>query len=130
MALPNDIADYIEAQDANSKQLCQALTDVIGSVLSKAEGKVWHGHPVWFLAGNPIVGISRKKAGVELLFWSGQSFENSGLVAIGKYKAAGKLYESLEHLKITQVKSWLKESKTVQWDYANLPKKRKLEKLF
>jgi hypothetical protein len=29
---------------------------------------VWHAHPVWFLDGNPIVGYSKLKECVRLLF--------------------------------------------------------------
>ena len=43
-----------------------------------AENKIWHAHPVWFLDGNPVVGYSKQKVGVVLLFWSGQSFGRGG----------------------------------------------------
>lgn len=129
MEIPADIAAYLKAQDAESKQICNSLIEQINKVLNKAEAKVWHGHPVWFVEGNPIVGISKKKAGVEILFWSGQSFKKPGLKALGKFKAAGVIYGSFEDVKISIIKSWLQESKKVQWDYKNLPKSRQLEKL-
>jgi hypothetical protein len=129
MEIPADIVAYVKAQDAESKLVCNSLIERINNVLTKAESKVWHGHPVWFVEGNPIVGISKKKAGVEILFWSGQSFKKPGLKAIGKFKAAGVIYESIEDVKISTINSWLQESKKVQWDYKNLPKRRQLEKL-
>lgn len=45
-------------------------------------------HPVWFLDGNPVVGYSKLKDSVRLLFWSGQSFRSTGLEPEGKFKAA------------------------------------------
>jgi hypothetical protein len=66
---------------------------VIESNLIGTESKVWHGHPVWFLNGNPIVGYSKLKSGIQLLFWSGQSFEEMSLINTGKFKAAYLLFE-------------------------------------
>jgi hypothetical protein len=34
---------------------------------------------VWFLDGNPVVGYSKLKQCVRLLFWSGQSFKEQSL---------------------------------------------------
>jgi hypothetical protein len=31
---------------------------VIDRTLPDASNKIWHGHPVWFLEENPIVGYS------------------------------------------------------------------------
>ena len=70
-----DVKAYNNSQSANDKAICNALADEIDSNLSKAENKIWHAHPVWFLDGNPIVGYSKLKDSVRLLFWSGQSFE-------------------------------------------------------
>ena len=58
-----------------TKQICYKLAATINSILTQAESKIWHAHPVWFLDGNPIVGYSKLKDSVRLLFWSGQSFE-------------------------------------------------------
>jgi hypothetical protein len=40
------------------------------------------------LDGNPIVGYSKLKGNVRMLFWSGQSFDESGLAPEGSFKAA------------------------------------------
>jgi hypothetical protein len=60
--------------------------------LPEAENKVWHAHPVWFLDTNPVVGYSKLKTCVRLLFWSGQSFEEEGLAKEGNFKAAEARY--------------------------------------
>ena len=80
--------------------------------------------PVWFLKGNPIVGYRKLKGGVRLLFWSGQSFEEEGLTAEGKFKAAEARYVSLSDVKVTPLRRWLKASREIQWDYKNIVKRR------
>lgn len=129
MATSKEITSYNKALDKASRDICVALAEIIDETLTKAESKVWHGAPVWFLDGNPIVGYSKKKAGVELLFWSGQSFEEEKLLPVGNYKAAGIIYVDINDVKKTVVKRWLTKSKKIQWDYANIVKKRKLVKL-
>jgi hypothetical protein len=127
--VPKDIAAYNKALDKTSREICNSLLGIIVTTLTKAEGKVWHGAPVWFINGNPVAGYSKKKAGVELLFWSGQDFDEEHLVATGKYKAAGAIFESPGEIRKTVIKRWLTKSKKIQWDYANLPKNHKLVKL-
>lgn len=129
MAIPKEIATFNKALDKDSRAICDALLEIIDATLTKCEAKVWHGAPVWFLDGNPLVGYSKKKAGVELLFWSGQSFEEEKLAPVGNYKAAGIIYTDVNDVKKTVVKRWLTKSKKIQWDYANLPKNRKLVQL-
>ena len=67
---------------------------------------------------------------MRLLFWSGQSFEEEGLVPEGKFKAAEARYTDVKQIKKTELKRWLKKSKTIQWDYKNIVKRKgKLEML-
>ena len=127
--MPTDIEKYNKALGKAEREIALDLCARIAKTLPKAEGKVWHGHPVWFIDGNPVVGYSLKKSGIEVLFWSGQSFESSALRPIGKFKAAGMSVPSLEQLDTKELTACLKSAKTIQWDYENLPKKRKLEKL-
>lgn len=123
------IAEYNAELDEVSQPIALALEAAISKGLPTAEGKVWHGHPVWFVAGNPIVGYSLKKAGVELLFWSGQSFSTEGLRPVGKFQAAGAAYVNIDDIEPLVIATWLTEAIEIQWDYANLPQRRKLEKL-
>jgi uncharacterized protein YdhG (YjbR/CyaY superfamily) len=57
-----DILSYHRKQTTADKDICDLLLQAISKSLPKSENKVWHGHPVWFLDGNPIVGYSRQKA--------------------------------------------------------------------
>ena len=125
-----DVKAYNNSQSASDKAICNALADEIDSNLSKAENKIWHAHPVWFLDGNPIVGYSKLKDSVRLLFWSGQSFEEPGLQPEGSFKAAEARYKSVDQINKKDLKRWLTKSKKIQWDYKNIVKRRgELERL-
>ena len=129
MKISQDILDYQSELSVEDAEIGTAIIKLISKALPKAEGKVWHGHPVWFIDGNPVVGYSLKKAGIEVLFWSGQSFTLEGLRAIGKFKAAGIAVPTIKDLNKKAMTAWLAESVAIQWDYQNLPKKRALNKL-
>lgn len=129
MKIGQDILDYESELGEEFAEIGSALSKLFSKALPKAEGKVWHGHPVWFLDGNPIVGYSLKKSGIEVLFWSGQSFKLAGLTPLGKFKAAKLEVSTLKGLDKKQLTEWLAEAIKIQWDYANLPKKRALVKL-
>jgi|SRR6185312_4993271 len=125
-----DIIAYNNAQLAGSAEICNILSAEIDSNLKEAENKIWHAHPVWFLDGNPIVGYSKLKNCIRLLFWSGQSFEEDLLQNEGSFKAAEIRYTSIKEIKKADLKRWLKKSKEIQWDYKNLIKRKgHLEKL-
>lgn len=106
------------------QQICAQLMNLIAAALPDASGKVWHGHPVWFLDENPIVGYSKRKDGISLLFWSGQSFDTPGLTAEGKFKAAEIRYTDPLQINEQIVALWLAESRSIQWDYKNLVKRK------
>jgi len=119
-----DIKQYNESQLPEDRAICDLLASEIDQCLPKAESKVWHGHPVWFLDGNPIVGYSKLKRNVQLLFWSGQSFGEEQLTAEGSFKAAGKRYVTLEEVNTLVLHTWLEKAQKIQWDYKNIVKKK------
>jgi hypothetical protein len=125
-----DIRGYNEALDAADRDVCAILAEEIDRSLPTAQSKIWHRQPVWFLDGNPIVGYGALKDCVRLLFWSGQSFDASGLEAQGSFQAAEARYTSAEQVDRASLRRWLEESRTVQWDYKNpVKRKGKLERL-
>jgi len=75
----SDTKAYNNAQVPSNRAICRLLAEQIDHKLPGSENKIWHAHPVWFLEGNPIVGYSKLKDCVRLLFWSGQSFKEKGL---------------------------------------------------
>jgi uncharacterized protein YdhG (YjbR/CyaY superfamily) len=112
-------------------EVCNLLATIINENLPNAENKIWHAHPVWFLNGNPIVGYSKQKKGIRLMFWSGADFEEAELNVLGgKFKDASIFYNSVEEINATNIKRWLAKSVLIQWDYKNIVKRKgKLEKI-
>lgn len=124
------IAAYNRAQMGEDKKICAIVKKEIDEVMKKGTSKIWHGAPVWFLNENPVVGYSKRKAGVTVLFWSGQSFAEKGLSKEGSFKAAQVVYSQTADIRVTQLRKWLREAKAVQWDYKNIVKhKGKLARL-
>ena len=119
-----DVKAYNQAQKPADRAICKRLAEQIDRRLPKAENKVWHAHPVWFLDGNPIVGYSRLKDCIRLLFWSGQSFEAKGLAKEGKFKAAEARYTDADQIDTRQLGRWLAEAAKVQWDYKNIVRRK------
>ena len=125
------IQKYNEKLSERDKTICELLAEEIDRALPKAESKVWHAHPVWFLDGNPIVGYSRQKPGIRLMFWSGASFEEQELnVPAKKFKDASVFFNDVSEIDTKALKRWLRKSKDIQWDYKNIVKRKgKLERL-
>ena len=97
--------------------------------MPKAESKIWHGVPVWFLDGNPIVSYHKLKGCIRLLFWSGQSFKEEGLAKEGTFKAAEARYVDMKDVKLAPLRRWLAKSKKIQWNYRDIMKNKGLKKL-
>jgi hypothetical protein len=120
----DDIQTYNNKQKEEDKAICETLSTVINTILPEKESKIWHGHPVWFLDGNPIAGYDKLKESVRLLFWSGQSFDEPGLAKEGSFKAAEARYTDSKQINKTDLTRWLKKAKDIQWDYKNIVKRR------
>ncbi len=129
--MDNAIASYNAQHSAEDQAICNRLAEIITSELTEAEQKIWHAHPVWFLEGNPIVGYSKQKAGWRLMFWSGADFEEDGLNVRGdKFKDASIFYKLPSEIQVTELQRWLQKSRTIQWDYKNIVKRKgRLERL-
>jgi hypothetical protein len=125
-----DIQAYNDALEPTRKAICELLAKEIQAGLPDAESKIWYRVPVWFLDGNPVAGYSNLKGSVQLLFWSGQSFEEPGLDPEGSFKAAQKRYLHVDEIDINDLQRWLKKSRDIQWDYKNIVKRKgRLERL-
>jgi hypothetical protein len=129
--MTEEIKEYNAQLTESDREICDALATEIDRGLPKAEKKVWHGHPVWFLDGNPIVGYSRQKPGIRLMFWSGADFEEAGLPLRGKkFKDASVFYNSCDQIEQKSLKRWLRKSRDIQWDYKNIIKRKgRLERI-
>ncbi|MCB0684954.1 MAG: hypothetical protein KDC53_00475 [Saprospiraceae bacterium] len=56
MEINEEIKAYNDKQLPSDQEICNLLAISIASELVESENKIWHGHPVWFLDSNPIVG--------------------------------------------------------------------------
>ncbi len=126
-----EIQSYNDHQNSEDSIICNLLANTIDKELTQAESKIWHAHPVWFLDGNPIVGYSKQKAGIRLIFWSGADFEEENLNVRGKkFKDASIFYKDASEIETKDLKRWLKKGREIQWDYKNIVKRKgQLERL-
>lgn len=126
-----DIVKYNEAQEAGLREVCELLAVEIDRHLPEAESRIWHAHPVWFLDGNPIVGYSRQKPGIRLMFWSGADFDEEMLDVVGgKFKDASVFFNELAEIDTSVLERWLGKAREIQWDYRNLARRKgRLERL-
>ena len=119
-----DIQTYTKALLKGDREICDVLAEEITKGLPKAENKIWHRNPVWFLDGNPVTGYDKLKDCVRLLFWSGQSFDEDDLKKEGSFKAAEARYTEVSQIKKKDLKRWLKKAQDIQWDYKNIVKNK------
>ena len=120
-----EILTYNQQFSSDDREIVEKLVKIINENLPEAENKIWHSHPVWFLEGNPIVGYSKQKAGMRLMFWSGKSFEDEKLNILGgKFQDASIFFNSVEEINENDLKKWLQKSQEIQWDYKNIVKRK------
>jgi len=126
-----EITQYNVGQDPEYRQICTLLAREMDRKLPEAESKLWHGHPVWFLDGNPVAGYSRQKPGIRLMFWSGADFDEPGLDVVGrKFKDASVFFNAAAEVRKRDLSRWLGKARTIQWDYKNIVKRKgRLERL-
>lgn len=120
-----DVLKYNKAQSESDQDICVLLSDSIDIELKDSENKIWHSHPVWFLEGNPIVGYSKQKKGIRLMFWSGKSFHEEKLNVEGvKFQDASVFFTDKSEINKDDLKRWLRKAIEIQWDYLNIVKRK------
>lgn len=126
-----EISAYNTLLSPQDQKLCDFLAHHIDHELLDSESKIWHRHPVWFLQGNPIVGYSKQKKGIRLMFWSGADFNEENLTVLGsKFKDASVFLNHIDEINPVDLIRWLQKSNTIQWDYKNIVKRKgKLERI-
>ena len=119
------ISEFNSAQNDGERPICEKLMEEINRGLPGSESKIWHGHPVWFLDGNPTVGYSKLRDCIRLMFWSGADFDEPDLKpGTGKYKDASARYTEVNQINVKDLKRWLDKSTKIQWDYKNIYKRK------
>ncbi len=125
------VSEYNQSQEPRHRELCELLAREIDQHLPNAENKIWHAHPVWFLDSNPIVGYSKQKPGIRLMFWSGADFDEPGLNVLGKkFKDASVFFDDALEVKKADLRRWIAKATEIQWNYRDLVKQKgRLERL-
>lgn len=117
------IAAYAKNFSSGCAAICRLLRVEIDAALPGASSKIWHAIPVWFIDGNPAVGYNlTSKKQVNLLFWNGPYFDEPGLKAAGKFKAAQIKFTEVSQVDIELLRRWLKKAGADIWDYKGLRK--------
>ena len=114
------IRDFDLSQTPELAAVCKVLRAEIDVALPQADAKIWHGAPVWFLEGYPVVGYSIKAKKAALLFWNGQALGEPMLKPMGKHFAAEILFSHVSELDVPAIQRCLaKAGKNVFKDYAS-----------
>jgi hypothetical protein len=117
----DQIAAYNKKVPAAHRPIVDTLLrEISGALKTKAEAKVWHAIPVWFVDDNPVVGYKAWPKHVTLLFWNGKNFDEPGLIPAGKFKAAEIKYTAADQIKVTDLRRWLKKAGRDVWDYRGM----------
>jgi hypothetical protein len=116
----NLVAEYARSQIPALGDLCDNLRTEIDRALPGAASRIWHGGPVWFIGENPVVGYTVRTERVDLMFWSGQLFDEPLLKAVGKFKAAQISIRDKSEIDLAELSRWLAKARTVIFDYAGM----------
>ena len=112
----DEIAAYAHAQLPALRAICGLLRELIDVTLPKADSKVWHGAPVWFIGENPVVGYDATAEVVKLLFWNGRAFGDPQLKPVGKYRAAHAVFSDCSEIDPVVIRRWLKNAASDVFD--------------
>lgn len=118
----NEIIEYSLTLNSDLRGVCDVLYDSINKKLCQSVCKLYHGSPVWFINDNPVTGYSKKSNKIALLFWSGQSFIETGLSNVGKFMAAEIVYSNVNEIDLNKLEKWLNESQQIIWNYKDIRK--------
>jgi len=71
------IDEYVATLPADQAAVATALRARLDAGLPGAEGRMWHGHPVWLRGNDPVAGFKAFPRWVTLLLWHGTSVTES-----------------------------------------------------
>jgi hypothetical protein len=106
------LAAYSQSQPLQFRTICELLRELIDATIPKSTSRIWHGSPVWFIDDNPVVGYNVTAKSVNLLFWNGQAFDESGLKPVGKYRAAQAIFSDASQIDPKRIGHWLRKAKS------------------
>ncbi len=111
MPSPTTVEEYLDALPEDLAVIGRALQAQFDEALPRADGQMWHGHPVWLAAKTPVAGFKAYPAYVTLLLWRGQDITDpSGrLEAAGSGKLSSVKLRSRSDLDLPLQADWLRQ---------------------
>ncbi|MCC7292933.1 MAG: DUF1801 domain-containing protein [Phycisphaerales bacterium] len=106
----DELSAYADGLASPFGAMCNTLRALIEAALPGATSKVWHGSPVWFIDGNPVVGYNATAKSVNLLLWNGQALDEPELKPVGKYGAAQAVFAGPDEIDGRAIRRWLKKA--------------------
>lgn len=100
------IGDYLETLSAPLREIGTQLRALMDAEFPGAEGKVWHGHPVWMSGKNPVAGFKAYTSYVTYMIWRGQEHSES---LVPRDMASAKLH-SVADIDALPAADWLREA--------------------
>ncbi|TFC09909.1 DUF1801 domain-containing protein [Cryobacterium algoritolerans] len=111
MPSPTTVEEYLDALPKDLAVIGRTLQAQFDEALPRADGQMWHGHPVWLAAKTPVAGFKAYPAYVTLLLWRGQDITDpSGrLEAAGSGKLCSVKLRSRSDLDLPLQADWLRQ---------------------
>ena len=106
------VDQYLTSMSDALKPVGAELARIITDALSDAEGTIWHGHPTWLRAAQPIAAFKAHSDHVTFMIWAGQLLtDRSGrLVASGSATMATLKAASPDELDAPLFTNWLHQA--------------------
>lgn len=105
------VDEYLTALPDTLRPAADALRVVLDSGLSAAEGRVWHGHPVWLVDKTPVAGFKAYTSYVTFMVWGGQRVDDpSGRLQPGSRDMASVRVASVDEVDGGAFAGWLAQA--------------------
>jgi hypothetical protein len=109
------IDEYIGALDEGLKEAAAKARRVIDAGLPEAESRLWHGHPVWFMDGEPVALLKAYSKYVTFGLWKGQQITDpSGKLEAGSRQMASVKLASEQYVDEQLFTDWLRQARELE----------------
>lgn len=105
------VDDYVTSQPDNLRPVAERLRAVLDTGLTSAEGRMWHGHPVWLIGNTPVAGFKAYTSYVTFMLWNGQRVDDpTGRLRPGSRNLATVKVADPSEVDETAFAAWLKQA--------------------
>jgi hypothetical protein len=107
------VSEFVEAQPDGVRELCAELASVIDGALERAEGAIWHGHPVWLIGKTPVAGFKPAARFVTFMIWRGQDID-APLTKTGSFRMGVVKPASVSDVDRDAYTAWLRAAEALE----------------